>query len=122
MKTVMKIVKYLTLVAAIAFIAAKILSAVMKGSVGDLFVFFISFGIGIVIGKLGNYKGAIADYDKAIKLNPKDAKAYNNRGGTKNMLGDYKGAIADWEKAIELNPSYKKVLQSRIDEMREKLK
>ena len=33
---------------------------------------------------LGDYKGAIADYDSAIRLNPDDAKAYYNRGNAKS--------------------------------------
>ena len=70
----------------------------------------------------GDHKGAIADFDKAIKLNPKDEYAYNNRGIAKESTGDYKGAIADWGKAIELNPSLKDKLQPRIDSAREKLK
>ena len=54
--------------------------------------------------KLKQYKEAIADYDKAIELNPKDAKAYYNRGNAKHQLKQYKEAIADYDKAIELNP------------------
>jgi tetratricopeptide (TPR) repeat protein len=35
-------------------------------------------------------KGAIADYTKAIELNPQYADAYYNRGNTKSKLGDNK--------------------------------
>ena len=49
-------------------------------------------------------KEAIADFDKAIELNPKDARAYYNRGVVKDELKQYKEAIADYDKAIELNP------------------
>ena len=72
--------------------------------------------------RTGDYKDAIADYDKAIEINPKFAEAYYNRGIAKESTGDYKGAIADWGKAIELNPSLKDKLQPRIDSAREKLK
>ena len=41
---------------------------------------------------LSRAKEAIADYDKAIELNPKDALAYNNRGIIKRALDDYEGA------------------------------
>ena len=40
--------------------------------------------------------GAIADYTKAIKLNPNYADAYYNRGVAKSNLQDYDGAIADF--------------------------
>ena len=54
---------------------------------------------------LGDYEGAIADYDKAIKINPDSDAAYNNRAHSKNVLGDHKGAMADCDKAIKINPN-----------------
>lgn len=59
---------------------------------------------GVAKDELKDYKGAIADYNKAIALNPKFEIAYYNRGISKNNLKDYLGAIADYSKAIELNP------------------
>ena len=49
-----------------------------------------------------DYYGAIADYTKAIELNPKLATAYYNRGISKENLGDLNGPCADWKKAAEL--------------------
>ncbi len=59
---------------------------------------------GVAKEKKGDLVGAIADYSKAIELDPKDTIAYFNRGGAKQMKGDLDGAIADYSKAIELNP------------------
>jgi tetratricopeptide (TPR) repeat protein len=42
-------------------------------------------------------------YTRAIKLNPKYARAYYVRGVACSWLGDYKQAIQDYDKAIELN-------------------
>ena len=53
---------------------------------------------------LKDYKGAVADYTKAIEINPNYAYAYYNRGIAKDELKDYKGAIADYTKAIEIRP------------------
>ena len=53
----------------------------------------------------GDYKAALADYDKAVELNPEDADAFN-RGAAKDALDDHKGAIADHNKARELNPQH----------------
>ena len=55
-------------------------------------------------GQNKDYYGAIADYNKAIELNPDNATTYYNRGWLKDDLKDYFGAIADYTKAIELNP------------------
>ena len=52
----------------------------------------------------GNYQGAIADYTRAIEINPQNVDAYYNRGLAKDDSGDYEGAIADYTKAIEINP------------------
>ena len=52
--------------------------------------------------KLQDYRGAIADYSKAIELNPNNGKAYYNRGISKKMLKDKEGACLDWSKAGEL--------------------
>ncbi|MGA9110134.1 MAG: tetratricopeptide repeat protein, partial [Smithella sp.] len=45
---------------------------------------------------------AIADYSKAIELNPKYAEAYHNRGITYGSLGNYNQEIADIKKAARL--------------------
>ena len=59
------------------------------------------------------YKKAIADFDKAIELNPKYADAYYNRGIAKRQLKQYKEAIADYDKAIKLNPKDANVYYNR---------
>ena len=62
--------------------------------------------LGVAKYDLGDYRGAIKDYTKAIDLNPDYATAYNNRGVAKSSLGDKEGAIKDYDKAIDLNPDY----------------
>lgn len=53
----------------------------------------------------GAYQEAIADFDRAIEIDPKNMGSYSNRGHCKESIGDYDGAILDWELAIELNPN-----------------
>lgn len=53
---------------------------------------------------LQDYRGAIADYTKAIEINPKYLLAYRCRGIAKDFLKDNVGAIADYTKAIEIDP------------------
>jgi lipoprotein NlpI len=50
---------------------------------------------------------AIQDYDQAIKLDPNDATAFNNRGRAYNDKGQYDRAIADFNEAIRLDPKYR---------------
>ena len=45
---------------------------------------------------LDDIKGAISDYNLAIKIRPDYIKALNNRGYAKLLLEDYKGAITDF--------------------------
>ncbi|NJR14713.1 MAG: tetratricopeptide repeat protein [Calothrix sp. CSU_2_0] len=54
--------------------------------------------------KLGNYQGAIDNYNLALKVNPNDAEIYSHRGAAKASLKKYQDAIADYDKAIEINP------------------
>ncbi|HEY9692183.1 MAG TPA: tetratricopeptide repeat-containing serine protease family protein [Oculatellaceae cyanobacterium] len=61
----------------------------------------------------GDYNGAIADYDRAIKLNPNLAEAYNNRGLARSKQEDYNGAIADYNRAISLNPNLVEAYNNR---------
>lgn len=58
---------------------------------------------GLAKSELGDNKGAFADYDTAISINPQYALPYSNRGGLKFELGDHKAAIADYDTAIRLS-------------------
>ena len=53
-----------------------------------------------------NYAGAIADFDKAIEINPLFANAYYHRGIARFWSNDLSGAMIDWKKAIEIDPDY----------------
>jgi tetratricopeptide (TPR) repeat protein len=52
-----------------------------------------------------DFKGALADLDRAIQIDPNYAKAYNSRGTVK-MLGfkDYQGAALDINRALQIDP------------------
>jgi tetratricopeptide (TPR) repeat protein len=54
--------------------------------------------------KQGKYDKAIADYTKAISLNPKYAHYYGSRASVWNDKGDHDKAIADYTMAIQLEP------------------
>ncbi len=52
------------------------------------------------------YEEAIKYYDKAIKLNPEYAEAYNEKGNTLLILGEVDEAITSFTKATEINEKY----------------
>ena len=50
----------------------------------------------------GDLDGAIADFNRAAELDPKNDAPYYNRAQAKRLKNDTAGAIADYTKAIEL--------------------
>lgn len=52
------------------------------------------------------YDGAIENFTKAIKLNPRYSEAYNNRGIAYTGKGDKENALTDYNTAIELDPEF----------------
>jgi tetratricopeptide (TPR) repeat protein len=47
---------------------------------------------------------AIADYDQALRLDPKNAAAYDNRGNALEARGDLDDAMKDYSESVRLNP------------------
>ena len=54
--------------------------------------------------KKEQYQHALRDLDQAIRINPKDAGAYNARGAVYDELKQYSKAIQDFDRAIALAP------------------
>jgi tetratricopeptide (TPR) repeat protein len=59
---------------------------------------------GAEFGAKGELDRAMKDHDQAIKLDPKNALAFNNRGIAKLKKGDKEGGEADVAKAKQLQP------------------
>ncbi|MBI3724230.1 tetratricopeptide repeat protein, partial [bacterium] len=51
-----------------------------------------------------DYEGAIADFTKALELDPKSATAWSDRGAARVLAKDNAGALGDCARAIELDP------------------
>jgi tetratricopeptide (TPR) repeat protein len=54
----------------------------------------------------------------AIRLDPKEATAYNNRGSCYGAKGAYDKAIADFSEAIRLDPKYARAYSNRAQAYR----
>src|ERR1700722_17986115 len=68
---------------------------------------------GLAREKKGDLDGAMADYNQAIKLNPKFDFPYNNRGNVRRKRGDLEGAMADYNRAIQINSKYPSPYKNR---------
>ncbi len=61
----------------------------------------------------GRYDHAIEHYRKAIKINPNNVVAYNNRGLSYYYLRQYPQALSDYNKALEIDSSQAIVYNNR---------
>lgn len=63
---------------------------------------------GAAKASLGDYNGAIEDFNESIQLNPKKARYYSDRGKAKEALQQHEAAEADFQKAKEIDPNIEK--------------
>ena len=63
------------------------------------------------------YDKAIKDYDEAIRLDPKDAIAFIDRGYAWSAKEDYDKAIKDYDEAIRLDPKNAPAFDNRGADM-----
>ena len=61
---------------------------------------------GLICEDSGQLENALADYSKAIEINPKYTKAYYNLGNVNVKLSHLDKAIVNYTKAIEIRPKF----------------
>ena len=61
---------------------------------------------GVAKAGLGDYNGAIEDFDECVRCNPKKALYYHDRGKAKKALGQQEAAKVNFAKATELDPDF----------------
>ena len=61
---------------------------------------------GIAKYNLGDLRGARADFDRSVRLNPVFTSGYHYRAITEGRFGQYDEALQDLERAISLRPGY----------------
>jgi tetratricopeptide (TPR) repeat protein len=70
--------------------------------------------LGSVLYRNRDYRGALAEYDRVLELDPKQHAAMVERAQTKAALGDYRSAMADLESYLKVTDPVE-LRQSRID-------
>ncbi|WP_310418459.1 trypsin-like peptidase domain-containing protein [Chamaesiphon sp. OTE_8_metabat_110] len=60
-----------------------------------------------------DYRGALAEYDRVIQLQPNSSPAYNYRGVLKVKIQDFEGGLADYNRAIQLDANYGEAYSNR---------
>src|ERR1700679_1374095 len=68
---------------------------------------------GLAKSNLNRYSDAVADYNKAIKLNPKDTLSYFSRGAALINLTMYIDAIKDFDFVISMDSAYTNAYSDR---------
>lgn len=61
---------------------------------------------GFAYRSISELKRAIADYNRAIELDPNYARAYASRGSAYRHLKEYERAVQDYDRALAINPNY----------------
>ncbi|MGH3693910.1 MAG: tetratricopeptide repeat protein [Pseudonocardiaceae bacterium] len=68
---------------------------------------------GVIYEKLDRYEEAVADFTRAIGLNPEYQWAFVNRGKTNLLMDRYEEAVTDFTRAISLGSTFEAVIASR---------
>ncbi|WP_026732041.1 serine/threonine-protein kinase [Fischerella sp. PCC 9605] len=105
-------------------ILIKLLSGVMLAGLGTAASIYIFHTINSVnatelyrqanvLYELQRYQDALSTYEKAVKIRPDYADAWNGQGNALNELKKYKAALSAYDKAIQIEPDYLKAWVGR---------
>lgn len=71
------------------------------------------FRRGMAENRLRRFEAAIADYDRAIAIEPGNPDFFDARGNAWNNLGDHARAVLDYDTTLRLNPRAAETLDNR---------
>jgi tetratricopeptide (TPR) repeat protein len=71
------------------------------------------FAMGYEKQEAGDFEGAIADYTEAIRINPRYAEAYGNRGICHVCISEPNSALADFNEVLSVNSQDKRAFINR---------
>ncbi|MFJ4889149.1 tetratricopeptide repeat protein [Streptomyces sp. NPDC088788] len=66
----------------------------------------------------GEYERALAEYDRAVDIDPDEARVHYGRGVTHQLLGDHPAALAAFDRADELRPGTGWIIAGRAETLR----
>jgi tetratricopeptide (TPR) repeat protein len=72
-----------------------------------------AFDDGVRLYREGYYTSARDAFDTAVRQEPRNATAFNNRGVARVRLGDLNGAVLDYTRAMELAPADAEIVFNR---------
>ena len=65
-------------------------------------------------GRVAELRAIVSDFDQAIRLSPRMAFAYFNKGNLLAETGDYTSALMAYNKAIEIKPDFGEAYYNRV--------
>src|SRR5437764_9987637 len=65
---------------------------------------------------VGDTAGALADYNRAIEIDPNYVQAYVDRATIYESEGDYNRALNDLDQAIQINPNFEPAYRNRSND------
>jgi tetratricopeptide (TPR) repeat protein len=71
------------------------------------------FNRGLARDKRGDPSGAVADFERVVRINPADHEAWLSLGLMKEKLGDLDGALAAFNRAVQSAPNYSRAYGAR---------
>ncbi len=63
------------------------------------------FNLGLKHVSAGEFAKAIADWEKALNINPNLSEAWHNRGSALGRLGKYEAAVESFQNALSIDPN-----------------
>lgn len=82
-------------------------------AVSDSFTAYVYTNRGVARYYLGDFDAAITDYERALRIKPRLAKAYSGRGAARTAKGDPDGALLDFQRALAIDDKLVEVYNNR---------